>query len=53
MILVDEGYLNNHTIARIGEEVGIFRNKNESLEEYAMRIIAELTFVYKEGVSEK
>lgn len=42
MILVDEGYLNNHTIARIGEEVGIFRKPNENLREYAIRVIQEL-----------
>lgn len=42
MILVDEGYLNNRTVARIGEEVGIFRKPNESLREYAMRVISEL-----------
>lgn len=50
MILVDEGYLNNHTVARIGEEVGILRKPEETLREYAMRVIAELTFVYPEGV---
>lgn len=42
MIIVDESYLNNHTIARIGEEVGIFRLPGEGLREYAIRVIEEL-----------
>lgn len=42
MILIEEGYLNNRTVARIGEEVGIFRKPNENLREYAMRVIEEL-----------
>lgn len=44
MILVDESYLNNRTVARIGEELGIFRNPGEDLRAYAMRVISELEF---------
>ena len=42
MILVDESYLNNHTIIRIGEEVGIYKLEEESLREYVIRVIQEL-----------
>lgn len=51
MMLVDEGYLHDNTIVRIGEEMGIFRKPNESKIEYVMRVIAELSFVYPKGTS--
>lgn len=44
MMLVDEGYLHDNTIVRIGEEMGIFRKPGESKVEYVMRIIQELQF---------
>ena len=52
MMLVDESYLHNITIVRIGEEMGIFKNPNESKIEYVMRVIQELQFKNPEvGVS--
>ena len=47
MILVDESYLNNRTIARIGEEVGILRLPGEGLREYSIRVIEELQLKIK------
>lgn len=44
MMLVDEGYLHDNTIMRIGEEMGIFRKPDESKIEYVMRVIQELQF---------
>ena len=52
MMLVDESYLHNITIVRIGEEMGIFKKSNESKVEYVMRVIQELQFKKPEvGVS--
>ena len=44
MMLVDESYLHNITIVRIGEEMGIFKKLDETKIEYVMRIIQELQF---------
>ena len=44
MMLVDERYLQNITIVRIGEEMGIFKKPDETKIEYVMRIIQELQF---------
>lgn len=51
MMLVDEGYLHDNTIVRIGEEMGIFRKPDESKVEYVMKVIAELSFVYPKDIS--
>ena len=52
MMLVDESYLHDNTIVRIGEEMGIFKNPIESKIEYVMRVIQELQFKKPEvGVS--
>lgn len=51
MMLVDESYLHDNTIMRIGEEMGIFRKSDESKVEYVMRVIAELSFVYPKDTS--
>ena len=52
MMLVDESYLHNITIMRNREEMGIFKNPNESKIEYVMRVIQELQFKNPEvGVS--
>ena len=44
MMLVDESYLHDNTIVRIGEEMGIFKNPNDSKIEYGLRVIQELQF---------
>ena len=44
MMLVDESYLHDNTIVRIGEEMGIFKKPNESKVEYVMRVIQEHQF---------
>ena len=44
MMLVDEIYLHDNTIVRIGEEMGIFKKPDETKIEYVMRIIQELQF---------
>ena len=52
MMLVDESYLHDNTIVRIGEEMGIFKKPNETKIEYVMRVIQELQFKKPEvGVS--
>ena len=37
MMLVDEGYLHDNIIIRIGEEMGIFRKPDESKVEYVIQ----------------